>query len=395
MDRPIDPPLTPDQPESPPQTPRRGGAWWASLVIAILGLAVSIYLWQTTLAGGRPPGCGAQASGCAQAWASPWATWLGLPVTGLSTAVYLLIVVFRLTDPRPHPPILCAMGFALIGAAVWFAGLQAYKLDGWCPWCLAVHGLGLTLATLLLAGASARPMLLGAIGGALGVGTLIAGQLLSPPAADPPLIASLPARHEGQSLTLLDGRLTLQLDQEVIVSARGSEPADAPLLIVMFDYACPHCRRAHELSKPLPAHRELLLPVPLSPDCNPYQTPPGHPRLAHSCALAKLLLATHEVSPHAAAAFHDWAFAQDAPPTYDDARAFVNRLVDPAALEQAWQNPAHEQTLQRNIAAWGQSRDARLVGGLPIHLAPDGRLLTGPVSSAESLRPLLEPPALP
>jgi uncharacterized membrane protein len=393
---------TPTPPESETlATTERGGGWRAAaLGLTVLGLGLSSYLTFVALAGdGRPAGCGEDTSGgCAAILAGEWSRWFGVPVAALAVVVYAAAGVGLFMRWRGLDGLRSATAVALLGAAVWFVGLQALHLEGWCAWCTATHGVGAALGVVLLMGQlrSGGNAWTGCTVGALGVVTLIGGQLLDPPpaaAANPRQSAA--AESDGQTLTLLDGRLTLDLQTEPIIRPDDAS-ADAPLLIKLFDYACPHCRSAHEMARELDGVSVLLVPVPLSPACNPYQKPPVHPRLRESCDLAKLTLAVHAVDPAALGPFHDWVFAEPTPPTYDAALEYARTRVDPLLLKLAWQDPRHDATLRRNVEAWGQSRAAGLVGGLPIHLSAsrdsggEGGMIAGPVGAAEDLRRLLD-----
>ena len=67
--------------------------WLLMVVLSITALVISGYLtFQSLVTGSQPLGCGA-GSGCAEVLASKWARWLGLPVSGLATLVYLVTAI--------------------------------------------------------------------------------------------------------------------------------------------------------------------------------------------------------------------------------------------------------------------------------------------------------------
>ena len=102
-------------------------------------------------------GCGnSELLDCEGVLASRWAKWMYMPVSILAALVYacllgagLFLALNANEDRRP------AARFAVLflslmagGAALWFVGLQLFALDGFCPFCMAIHACGLTLAGL-------------------------------------------------------------------------------------------------------------------------------------------------------------------------------------------------------------------------------------------------------
>ena len=105
---------------------------WLKIVRGLVGVAslVTVYLAYVSLAlGGGVPGCGPD-SGCDRVLSSPWAYWLGIPVSlpGLGLYAIFLINTFSL---RPNEPkkarrtlnVLTLCACTMIGAAVWFVGV--------------------------------------------------------------------------------------------------------------------------------------------------------------------------------------------------------------------------------------------------------------------------------
>ncbi|MDB4318295.1 hypothetical protein N9972_00965, partial [bacterium] len=113
-------------------------------VLALIGLAISAYLLIQKLNGTITSikGCGGE-GGCANVLGSKWSQLLGLPVSAFSTLLYLGIIGLTF---KPQREILVTIALLLIGAALWFSGLQMFVIKSFCPWCLATHLIGLFTA---------------------------------------------------------------------------------------------------------------------------------------------------------------------------------------------------------------------------------------------------------
>src|SRR5438128_12252808 len=142
-------------------SPQDGLVWPALLsVVQILTLGamgLGCYLLWISVSGGTVAGC-APDSGCDKVLHSRWARWLGLPVSAIALLVYGGIFAGTLWLRRKVPPpqqraawrwlIVCAV--CVLGAAVWFAVLQALVLKSFCRFCMAAHACGAIAAGLLL-----------------------------------------------------------------------------------------------------------------------------------------------------------------------------------------------------------------------------------------------------
>lgn len=130
---------------------RRGTRVDASLVVALVGFAVSAYL---TLEHFTSPALLACPEGrtinCAKVTSSPWSVILGIPVAVLGLAYF--VVMTGLVTPaawrRPHLDLVrvaCAgLGVLMVLYLVW---VELFQVDALCLWCTGVH-----LATLVLLG---------------------------------------------------------------------------------------------------------------------------------------------------------------------------------------------------------------------------------------------------
>ncbi len=364
---------------------------WSAVVLSAVLLGLTGYLTAVSLLGdGKPIGCGDDA-GCGAVLGTKWSKVWGLPVSGLAVGLYVVVLATLLKRKRLGGVVLSTAAVAILGAAAWFTYLQLVEVQAICIYCMIDHGLGAALAIVLLAGTAKKHLLPGAIVGVLGTAGLVGVQLASDDAVF--VVEGEGGTRAGQTLTLLDGRLTLNLDEEMVVGD-VSELADAKLgrvLVKMSDYNCPHCRKAHHVIKEILPHvAVVLLPMPLNPACNRYQAELPREQFAHSCELARLALAIHRIDPAKLAAYDDWAYGDGWPHTADAGRAFAESLVDPLRLQLELNDPAIDAAIRRNTDAWGRAREADLISGLPVHLVPGGGLTYGGVGDGTSLVQLLD-----
>ncbi len=347
---------------------------------------------------------------------SRWAQVFGVPVSGPALAVYgaLLLTVVSMVfgtssvQKRRAWSALILLAVVLAGSAIWFVGLQLVVIRAICPWCLAEHGLGLLVAAIVflsvpfvrknsLAGDSeattfvtaGRALAAGGVGVALVGGLALAQTLVE---YHPPPVQRLPAGENADTgpgpdrlVSVLNGQLTLAPHDLPVLGS-----PDAPkLLVVLFDYCCPHCRATHGyLLNGLAAHKDelavLLLPTPLNRKCNPYweQT---EPRFEHACELARLALAVWRADRAAFPPFDAWLFEPEKPPDPKDARRHAEELVPAATLNQGLQDPWIDRQIEQNVTAYHNSGAERV----PVILSPGMRAIVGRPESEEQLFQLL------
>lgn len=166
----------------------------AVTVFFLIALALSCFLAITSLKGGTIAGCGPESS-CDEILKSRWAYWLGLPVS-LYSAVFYLASLALLWIPGPwsrHPAFrstaLMTIVFLIPGAALWFVGIQWLEFEGFCPYCMSTHAVGVIGAVLLwrhLRGSGSQkgtPAWTPAVGGLIGMTFVLAlasGQIFGP-----------------------------------------------------------------------------------------------------------------------------------------------------------------------------------------------------------------------
>jgi len=119
---------------------------WGMILLAVAGLAVSVYLmWGYTVEGAELS-CGGS-SGCEEVKASPYASILGipLPVLGLgSYAVLLVLVILQggvsvKKEQWASYTVLAIFGISLVGVlySAYLTYIELFVIYAICRWCVA------------------------------------------------------------------------------------------------------------------------------------------------------------------------------------------------------------------------------------------------------------------
>ena len=391
---------------SPGTTAPGPAVLWTLRVLSLAAAGVSGYLLQVSLSqSGLPAGCGA-GSGCSEVLTSPWSVVFGVPVSGPALLIYLMFFLMTFfLGPSVAPAFrrlawssLLVVATMFVAVAAWFIMLQVVVLKAICPWCMAEHLLGLLLAGMVfwqlsatsptLVVRSRAPLLATGVSWVL---CLVLLQLFSD--YQPPKAIRLPP---GQNADTGPGaeRMISVLNGQLQIAPHASPhlgSADAPkLLVVLLDYCCPHCRKAHGyllhgLNRYPDQFGVVLLPMPLNSKCNPHWEH-TEPRFEHACELAHLALAVWEAKPEAFAEFDAWLFEPEAPRDPAEARQKAESLVDAAALDRALSKPGIKEQIDRNTLAYSQSG----VDRIPIIMSPGFASLVGRPGSEEELFDVLE-----
>lgn len=279
-----------DQPDSPGPAavqadtapPHGGGAGvpapWSAIdalriVVALAGLAVAGFLLLESLATTALPGCGS-GSACDAVLGSRWSRWLGIPVALPAAVLWLVALLAAITRQRS---VLILAGLVLGGAAAWFVFVQVAFLEAICPYCITSHGLAVAMLFLAMVGVAHVPFkqLVVAV---VALMMLIGGQVAFP-------------SHVVEHRVLKHGGIEVTVSNYPIL---GDPRADHVVLLI-YDYTCPHCRRLHGyLLEAIERYdgqlAVALAPAPLDADCNPYldHTDPMHER---GCELAGAMIA--------------------------------------------------------------------------------------------------------
>ncbi|TWT41624.1 Vitamin K epoxide reductase family protein [Botrimarina hoheduenensis] len=127
---------------------------WGARCLLVTALGLSIYLIIAGAQAGAVAGCDFfSAFDCEAALASRWAKWWGAPVAALGAGTYLLLLAATALIGRHNAAaamgwrLVEGLGFAAVGAACWFVGVQATALDSFCIYCLATHACGVLAVT--------------------------------------------------------------------------------------------------------------------------------------------------------------------------------------------------------------------------------------------------------
>jgi uncharacterized membrane protein/protein-disulfide isomerase len=377
--------VTPARPASshesaPEPTSLRGGAFVLALLLAIAGLGISAYLGIVGLsAAGRPVGCGG-GSGCEAVLTSRWAGVFGVPL-GLPAALVWLVALHALLARRAATTAACAVMIALAG--LWFIGLQFVAIGAICPWCIADHGIGLLFTIIVFARRIAVPAPRALLAGGFATALLIGGQLAIP--YRPGTLGTLMGVGGGAGSVRVG---TASFDASNAPSWGATDGKTTIVLLV--DFACPHCRALHGLLAECVAENPkrftvLVAPVPMDADCNPTVVV-TEPRFEHSCELAQLALAVWVVDPARFAEFDRWLFAPEVPRSPAEAKTEAERITGADRLASVLRDPQIEAMIRRNIDAFVAVGARRL----PVILRADGPSLEGAVESREELERALE-----
>ena len=334
----------------------------ASVAALLLCIIMSVH----SLSGAALVGCGA-GSACDSVLGGRWSMLFGIfPVSGLAAGVYLAFLVafvaFRLSKDGEVRELaakaMLLLSGAIIGAAIWFIGLQVFAEGTLCKYCISAHALGIICAVFTLSA------------------------LLSEkksrwvwPAAGAGLAALLALT---QALTAPDSIYQDGSGAEAFPMISSDEAPvvgnpDAEYVIdLLYDYQCSHCRKVHELLPDIVGYfggrvAFVLCPCPLSPKCNPY-VPKEETRFEGSCELARLALAVYQLDPDAFLEFDAWLFGagEDSwrPRPVETAREHAAAIVGTERLEAFLPETAISDMLRRTTDLFGRTSTSGS-GGIP------------------------------
>jgi uncharacterized membrane protein/protein-disulfide isomerase len=139
---------------------------WILRCLCVAGLGISVYLAWTALSMTPVYGCGGgEVIDCGHVLKSKWSKVFGIPVSvpagGLYASMLVLLGFAGLNAPRAMRQMVwnaLTAGACMAGlAALWFISLQIFALSKICPYCVAVHTCGLTMAALMLRNRFSEP----------------------------------------------------------------------------------------------------------------------------------------------------------------------------------------------------------------------------------------------
>ena len=376
-------------------------ALWLDLVRVLLAGAALVagYLaYQTIFEGAGLPGCG-PSSGCDKVLSSPWAKWLGIPVSLPGLGLYLVFLVstwalgsddLQKAKRALNGLILCCFG--VIGVALWFLGVQAIVLEAFCPFCCVAHGLASTGAVVFLLNARETGSQLGVrlnmangFGAAIGLVVLMAMVQIFMPSENPGLkVVNLGKKKNGDAQGQGNGTApgvekggeSDNLPMASTVSADGKwflipgsdfrlEMSQLPLMGrpdarhkigLLFDYTCHFCRDLHSYVRSVVDEFDedvacVLIAMPLDADCNGLveETMKAH---VNACKFAKICMAVHIAVPDKYEEFDRWLFSDHKNQKELEAvKEFAEDLAGKERLDEALASEALEKQLQMNIKA--------------------------------------------
>ncbi|MBG69807.1 MAG: hypothetical protein CMN06_06765 [Roseibacillus sp.] len=364
-------------------------------LLSLTGLLICGYLAGLKLAGKTSSlaGCG-QGSGCGNVLGSEWSQLFGIPVSLLAFVIYLALLIASF---RPSRSLYGALAICLTGAALWFVGILYLTIRAVCPWCLAMHTIGVVTSIVLVASLRDVPpskslLRFAPVAALLALLTLVVGQILGPK----------PDTHASSKEALRDQGGAIENAGRRIAFTRGGKryntdtmphlgPPDAKYVMVKyFDYTCISCRKVHEqlqfVEKKHPGlFCVILLPVPLNRSCNPFITNQS-PKHQHACELARLSVAAWKASPTKWPKVHEQLISTlDLPP--EVAEAAVGQIVGHDQLELAKQDPSVESLIKSSVKDFGQLKKENSL--LPKLMCAGGKVLHGEPRSAEALLSVL------
>ncbi len=200
-------------------------------------------------------------------------------------------------------------------------------------------------------------------------------------AADPAAAANDPGTPRSRQVELLEGKITFGVDEVPLLG----DP-DAPLIVLeLFDYTCPRCRKMASTIKQIQADFDnrvafAVLPVPLNHDCNA-AVPANTTAHLYACALARYAMAVYRIDPTKFAAYHDKLMDGDEEPTTSDARQWAIDLVGRSSFSRAVVSSDTTKVVQRGVEIYTRMKDQ----GIPQILLPNGNAIVGNAAGAEQL----------
>jgi uncharacterized membrane protein len=115
--------------------------YWASIALAGLGVAVSIYMTVYKLTSNNAMCLGS--GDCATVNASPYAEVYGIPVAVVGVGGYLAILAVLLLEMRggrlfdeQGPLAVFGLSVGGFGFTLYLIYIEAYVLGAWCPFCV-------------------------------------------------------------------------------------------------------------------------------------------------------------------------------------------------------------------------------------------------------------------
>ena len=335
-----------------PSAPAPRGAFWATLALSLVGLALSIALarlHEQAHAGVASFCAISETVNCDRVATSRFSVALGLPVAvwgalGFGFAAMLAASgLARRRRPTSTWPagLLLVSGAAGSAASVALALVSKLAIGAWCLLCAASWAVAFAL--LAAAWLGCRPD---------GVGAAVRADLAA--------IRASPRRPAALALAGLAATVLVAAAYprywerppaapRVLAATASPAPPGAAVVVEYSDYQCPMCRRAHEETRAFLAGRPDVTLVrrhfPLDSSCNPVMKKPMHPA---ACALARTAICAE--AQGRLAEMDDALFANQE--RGEPAEAIAARLgLDLGRFRACLASPETERRLAADIAA--------------------------------------------
>ena len=379
------------------ERPKRRALWTVAMLLLALACVGATYLLYVSLKNGPVAGCG-KGSSCDLVLASRWSYLLpGVPVTApaLFTYMALLFGLLFKSDSKVWEGVFLVGSFMVIGAAIWFIGLQAFVVKAFCKYCMATHVLGVGASICILLGLRPiqRELLpLGVGAAAMGLAMMAGAQIILPQKStrDTRLAAGVAGR--GGEITVVGS--TIDIGQ---FPHSGNTDA-GKIMILSFDYTCGFCRRMHGyLSRAEERFGKenylvVLLPTPLNPDCNRHfqQRSPNH---RNACEFASTALALWSIDPEKFYEFDRWMIETGSPrfpPDREAAKAKAVALVGEEALATGLKDPSIAERIEKTSEIWNKLTGLNGSQTMPKIIWSSGAMSQGATSSEFGLFELKE-----
>ena len=411
---------------------------WIQLTRVLLFSASIITIYLALLAltqGGDVPGCGPD-SGCDKVLKSQWAYLLGVPVSipGLCLYLVFLLKTFSiknhnlLTNNKKNIRSLNALtlcAFAVIGAGVWFIGIQALVIKAFCPFCCTAHALAMTAAVIFLARAGiiaeSLKVNINITGGILAMTALIAliagTQYIFPKQKPAAKIVELTNSKTNSVTQNNQKKITSQSDQNNNAAVKENDketPFPIPKtklslitsklpiignrkaknrIAVLFDYTCHHCRTLHSyIRQTIPKYENklscIMVPMPLDNKCNPLikTTQKDH---INACNYAKICLAVHQISPEKYDEFDNWLFSNhNSAKPLSTVRNYAERILGKNILDKTINSQSVLDQIATNIEIYNLNSTNGGTTIMPQTIVKN-RVVFGPPPSAQALENIL------
>lgn len=364
--------------------------------MALAGTLIAAYLWWARSDRAAHPGCMAGGD-CSYIWFSRWATWFGVPVSALALIPYGLVfwntfLARQKLLAEGARMLLAFLAVFLLLMAGWFVALQGLVIKQWCLWCCLSHGTSVLTAISVfcwlrvdgvqpLQGSwlRGRSCFAGLVAGLVA----IASHAISSRSGDEYVFMPMPnvkvVEHVDATTIRVFGR-PVNVRSETLPYHGSAESAE--VLVTLFDYTCPDCRRLHGQMRHVTAtfpgrFQELLLPAPLNTECNPTVTLDSSMHVG-GCQLAKLACVVAKYQPEAFPAFHDWLMEGPTPPSLEMALTKARSIVADVDIAKAMEDPACLGPLQTGVRAFQDNKEWNRLEGLPLCLMKDGSFMGAP-----------------